>query len=197
MRTLNTLDSNFIDLEKAIYYFIRTTIFRDGCPDRGFKKELIHNEYTYIKNRYEEYEKNKGQLENISNSKFTKTNCPKKSDLPKSLYCELYSLYDSKEELKEKIRDNSEVICPYCGIKETPYHVDHILPRSKYPEFSMFSHNLVGVCSVCNSRYKGDTFVKNGERQFFNPYGDSFIDDIEFVKCELLVTELTQTQKQL
>jgi len=54
----------------------------------------------------------------------------------------------------------------------------------------MFSHNLVAVCSVCNSRYKGDTFIKNGERQFFNPYGDSFIDDIEFVKCELLVNDI-------
>ena len=185
MRTLNTLDSNFIDLEKVVYYFNRTTIYRNGHRNNGFKKELIHNEYDYIKSRYEEYESYKEQLENIPDSKFIKTKC-----LTKSIYCELYSLYDSKEELKEKIRDKSESRCPYCGIIETPYHVDHILPRSKYPEFSMFSHNLVGVCSVCNSRYKGDIFVEDGERQFFNPYGDSFINDVEFIECILSVDDI-------
>jgi len=85
MRTLNTLDSNFIDLEKVIYYFNRTTIFRDGHPSRGFKKELIHNEHAYIKSRYEEYENHKERLENIHDSKFTKTKCPTES-ITKSIY---------------------------------------------------------------------------------------------------------------
>ena len=143
------------------------------------------NEYDYIKERYEEYKNNKEQLENILDSKFIRNKCP-----AQTIYCELYGLYDSKEKLKYQIRERSEVICPYCGIQETPYHVDHILPRSKYPEFSMFNHNLIGVCSVCNSRYKGDDFVSDGERQFFNPYVDTFIEDKQFVKCSLSVNEI-------
>jgi len=185
MRLLSLLESNLIDLDKVIYYYSGTGVYRDGHPRNGFKKELIHNEYDYIKERYEEYKNNKEQLENITDSKFTKIKC-----LAQNIYCELYGLYDSKEELKNRIRERSEVICPYCGIQETPYHVDHILPRSKYPEFSMFNHNLIGVCSVCNSRYKGDDFVLNGERQFFNPYVDTFIEDKQFVKCNLTVNEI-------
>ena len=183
MRTLNLLDSNFTDLDKVIYYYTGDRIYTEGHPTRGFKKELIHNEYDYIKERYKEYERNKEKLENITNSKFRQNKC-----LAQNIYYELYSLYDSKEELKHKIRKRSKVICPYCGIQETPYHVDHILPRSKYPEFSMFNHNLIGVCSVCNSRYKGDDFVLNGERQFFNPYVDTFVENKQFVECSLSVS---------
>jgi len=46
MRLLNSLDSNFSDLEKTIYYFNGNTIYRDGHPEKGVKKELINNEYA-------------------------------------------------------------------------------------------------------------------------------------------------------
>ncbi len=187
MRTLSLLDSNFIDLERVIYYYLGARIYREGDPQNGFKKELIHDEYDYIKERYEEYDNNILRLEDIERSQILKT---WKCSVFKNLYCELYELYDSKDELKTKIRDRSESRCPYCGTIDNPFNVDHILPRSKYPEFSMFNHNLIGVCSSCNTRYKGDDFILGGERQFFNPYIDTFIDDNQFLICCLSVNDI-------
>ena len=51
-----------------------------------------------------------------------------------------------------------------------------------FPEFSIHSPNLIHVCSICNSKYKGDDVVNSlGERKFFNPYFDDFIETIQFL----------------
>lgn len=40
--------------------------------------------------------------------------------------------------------------CHLCGSIEKPIHVDHIKPRSKYPELSLDVNNLQILCAACN-----------------------------------------------
>lgn len=42
-------------------------------------------------------------------------------------------------------------VCPYCGFGEIS-EIDHFLPKSIYPEFSVFYFNLVPSCHICNSK---------------------------------------------
>jgi hypothetical protein len=62
--------------------------------------------------------------------------------------------------------------CPVCG-GTTTGTLDHYLPRDVYPEFSIFSLNLVPACPHCNSGSKGTTVkgASYGER-FLHPYFD-------------------------
>ena len=77
--------------------------------------------------------------------------------------------------------------CPYCNRQYiTPIltsngksrgNLDHLLPKSKYPYFSMSIYNLVPVCNSCNSSLKGD---KEFSFASLNPYDESLDDYISF-----------------
>ncbi len=113
---------------------------------------------------------------------------------------ELYALYDSNstdvEKLKKDIKDltiinpktKEGLICSYCGITRSVIHdLDHFMPRSKYPEFSILSNNLIYVCPTCNQDYKKDEFLDTATppvRKFLNPYYDS-LDEEEIIKCNI------------
>lgn len=40
--------------------------------------------------------------------------------------------------------------CMACGVMGSPAHVDHIKPRSKYPELALEFNNLQVLCEACN-----------------------------------------------
>ena len=40
--------------------------------------------------------------------------------------------------------------CMACGVMGSPAHVDHIKPRSKYPELELTFDNLQVLCEACN-----------------------------------------------
>lgn len=77
--------------------------------------------------------------------------------------------------------------CPYCNRQYvTPIltsngksrgNLDHLLPKSKYPYFSMSIYNLVPVCNSCNSSLKGD---KEFSFASLNPYEESLDYYISF-----------------
>jgi hypothetical protein len=88
------------------------------------------------------------------------------------------SLYESPPshqlQFIEKYRDIlSPDVCPMCGGlgKGT---LDHYLPKDDYPDFTIFSKNLVPACD-CNS--KRNTTVKgdNEPERVIHPYYDTFI----------------------
>ena len=60
--------------------------------------------------------------------------------------------------------------CPFCnfGSVET---LDHILPKSRFPAFSVKPTNLVGCCDRCN-RLKLETAPTNPGDAFLHPYFD-------------------------
>lgn len=58
--------------------------------------------------------------------------------------------------------------CPMCGGTGVA-ELDHVLPKSDYPEFSTFSFNLVPTCSGCNRRRSN----KGNKYHFIHPYFDT------------------------
>ena len=40
--------------------------------------------------------------------------------------------------------------CACCGSEQEPFHVDHIKPRSKYPDLQYALTNLQVLCADCN-----------------------------------------------
>lgn len=80
-----------------------------------------------------------------------KTKQPKKN---KTKYISPQVFYESREwqELRYKAIKLSDGKCQACGIngKETQIHVDHIKPRSKYPELELVLSNLQILCRPCN-----------------------------------------------
>lgn len=63
--------------------------------------------------------------------------------------------------------------CQYCGIGSADTF-DHYLPRSIFPEFAVFSLNLLPCCDTCN-KHKSNIFLIDGKRQIINLYYDNLI----------------------
>lgn len=78
-------------------------------------------------------------------------------------------------------------VCPYCNRQYiTPVYstsgklradLDHFLPKTKYPFFSMSLYNLVPSCKFCNSSLKG---TKEFDFDSLNPYECNIDDYIKF-----------------
>jgi 5-methylcytosine-specific restriction endonuclease McrA len=62
-------------------------------------------------------------------------------------------------------------ICPYCdhGPVST---LDHVLPKTLFPDFAVSPSNLVGVCSECNF-LKRSVAPERAEEVFLHPYFDN------------------------
>lgn len=85
----------------------------------------------------------------------------------------------------DKIMINANGICPYCGIGY-PMELDHYLPKSKFPQFSIFPLNLVPSCEQCNKSGKGANFAKNKGEQILHPYlDDSLYYDNRWISAKL------------
>lgn len=166
----------------------------DGDVIEG--REKVNENISTVKTSFVAYQSNKDKLENLTPEAYAITSYSKckelsEEDRKKELYCCLYKLYDSKSNhsniFKQSIKETSKNKCPYCSI-DTPSHLDHYLPRSKFPEFSVLSLNLIYSCSICNSNYKGDKYLNDdNERLYVNPYFDDFIENIAFLKCKIEV----------
>lgn len=71
--------------------------------------------------------------------------------------------------------------CPYCGVGR-PRALDHYLPKSTFPSYSIYSWNLIPCCSDCNTRKSKK--VGTGSARFIHPYFD------KLPSSPLLVAEL-------
>jgi len=151
----------------------------DGItPKAG--NNILHTNITFVQNRISSYQSSVNNFSPLPMFIYSDNNLKNK----------LYNIYDSTSKnikvLKAKIRNLSKTVCPYCGIQNEPYRIDHYLPRSVYPEFSIFSDNLIPSCDICNDIYKKDHYISSdGLRLFYNPYFDNFIDNEQFLKCDL------------
>ncbi|MDM1496668.1 HNH endonuclease [Myroides odoratimimus] len=76
--------------------------------------------------------------------------------------------------------------CPYCTIRMVST-IDHFLPKSEYPNYSITPINLIPACKDCNTDKKtGYPKVKND--QLFHPYFDK-VDNIAWIKAEIIPSE--------
>lgn len=63
--------------------------------------------------------------------------------------------------------------CPMCGSAGAGT-LDHVLPRDSYPEFSLFSLNLVPACK-CNSLRQNDVIGPVAGQRVLHPYFDDIL----------------------
>lgn len=62
--------------------------------------------------------------------------------------------------------------CPFCGGIGTPRNLDHFLPKTHFPQFSVLPWNLVPACRDCNMDGKATAFATRAEDQIIQPYAD-------------------------
>lgn len=77
-------------------------------------------------------------------------------------------------------------ICPYCTIRSVKT-IDHFLPKSEYPSYSITPSNLVPSCRDCNTDKK-ISYPTNSSNQTFHPYFDK-VDTECWIKAKLEQTE--------
>ena len=111
-----------------------------------------------------------------------------KSDL-KKLYSSYFVPSDKPTRyVYERILSSSENnICPFCGFGHTK-NLDHFLPKSKHPRFSVTPHNLVPACRDCNMDKLATTSSKKDE-QCIHPY----YDELFFFSEQWLFAEVRRT----
>ena len=73
--------------------------------------------------------------------------------------------------------------CPICdkrwGFNDK--NLDHVLPKSKFPQFAITPHNLVTTCDTCNKR-KHDGHGKDESTGVFNAYFHE-VSLAKYIKC--------------
>jgi len=122
----------------------------------------------HVNNRYNEYSNNCIELSVLQQLDiFTEAEI---KDLI-SCYGENIEFSRIEKEIKELQEIAMQSVCPYCGIGE-PNTIDHYIPKSLYPEFSVFGLNLIPCCWTCNME-KGEKWLENGNRRIINFYFDS------------------------
>lgn len=68
--------------------------------------------------------------------------------------------------------DNANSLCSMCGSMHSGT-LDHVLPKEKYPEFSVFTKNLVPACK-CNT-FKSTTIANSAGHRMLHPYFDNVL----------------------
>lgn len=61
-----------------------------------------------------------------------------------------------RKEVRDYYRDEQRLTCPYCGRFREEFHggvwdIDHIIPKSSYPEYLYTPKNLAVTCKDCNT----------------------------------------------
>ena len=112
----------------------------------------------------------------------------------------LYGIYDATSKTKaiKAIREWSLSTCPMCGAAGVGT-VDHYLPRETYPEFSVFTPNLIPACNLCNSKAKKTT-VKGAtaSERFLHPYFNKLVKrDLWLVRFNIQGMAVTFTAEPL
>lgn len=106
---------------------------------------------------------------------------------------DLLKLYTSKNKRLIHLKYNVTTVldnramntCQYCSIAPIS-SLDHIVPKSTFPEFSVNPKNLLPACSICNS-YKSENWKENNKTLFLNLYTDA-IPKEQFLFVDLIIS---------
>ena len=97
-----------------------------------------------------------------------------------------YSFYKSREwlELRVRVLEKYECKCMMCGrspkFHRVVIHVDHIKPRSKFPNLSLDFNNLQLLCAACNrgKSNKYETDWRPHEKDISNELDEEHLSNI-------------------
>lgn len=136
------------------------------CPHGNRYRISAH--MPYILNRYNFYLENQSSLEMITPDKrFDKRD----AEILRSQFHHGAAFQRERGKMIDELWSEIKGKCPFCMISE-PTTLDHYFPESKYPEFILFTYNLVPCCGQCNGLKGASLFGDNGERLFFHYYFD-------------------------
>ncbi len=193
MKQLNELDIDNIKLYEDIVDnkkyknehcdFCDTKIDCNLCEFGG--RGLMNMAKNQIFDRYKIYYDNKKTL-----NKIERVSLLNKDQIIaiKSSYKNSVIFKDAKKRILDNIPNNAKGICPFCMISE-PNTFDHYFPESIYPEYILFTHNLVPCCSYCNT-LKGDLLFDEfkKERKFIHFYFDD-LPQTDYLKAKFWIEE--------
>lgn len=165
--------------KKNAYKFHRLVLSRKNNKSKRIVAEIE----CKLRRRFGLYKHlmNEDQLEKLTHLKLT--------DERKEALKDLYS-FSSKSfrelytELTTDAHNRKSNLCPYCLLELTST-LDHIIPKTPFPEYSTHPYNLIPCCSTCNSK-KNDIWQKDGKRIILNFYID-VIPDIQVLYAEPLI----------
>ena len=171
-----------------------------NAKNKGERKTRLQNIGLIIEEEYKIYSAlfKKNELNSlVSNSELNE----------KIIQSDLLSLYGFQSNtikiLREKIRNlqpsTIRITCQNCTI-DTVGTLDHVLPKTAYPGFSVNPLNLFPCCSKCNS-YKLDSISSTTNQKFLNLYLDElpeeqylfvnvFLDNFEEVNFNFFLKNL-------
>lgn len=145
------------------------------------KKPTLEALSDRVKLRYDEYDLkfNANDLIQITRSNW--------SEEEKEALIYLYEsnsriVSNLKVEIKETQDEHLRQICPNCGILPA-LEVDHYVPKELYPDFSIYSRNLIWSCKTCNGK-KLQYWKEATYRGIINFYIDD-IPSFNFLGCKV------------
>lgn len=144
-------------------------------------KRLLKSYEGYIKEDYIYYKNHSKNIEEInSDSRITSEVGETLRDTYKS---NPKSLQRVKKSIKENLPEIVKAKCPYCMISAHSTF-DHYLDKAGFPEYSLFSLNLIPACAECNSLKKDFLLDENKKRMFINFIYDE-LPAYPFLKYEI------------
>ncbi len=182
MRMLIPFEKGQEEILLGIYSRKRGSIKDEATGVENRVVDIITELYDPIVETYKEYLNSKKTLECLS-----KSIC---NDIQKRAMISCYEQSTKYlEHLKSGILLSQKVdmgkLCQFCGINSANTF-DHYVPKSVFPEFSVFGPNLIPCCSECNS-LKSESWI--GENRFFiNLYYDS-IPNVPIIKAQITIID--------
>lgn len=144
-------------------------------------KQILKDCQLLVLDDYEKYKNNTSDLARISPD--TRITERARDVLKKTYEDNPKALQLMKMDIKEGLPDFLKAKCPYCMIS-AHNTFDHYLDKADYPEYALFSLNLVPACSECNSYKNRFLLDKNGKRLFINFMFDE-LPDYPFLKYKV------------
>lgn len=158
---------------KSIYQTIKNR-------SRGVKKKTILGGIEdYVLQRYSIYDDLKYRLEEMNGSQITDID---EKEALLSCYTRNSKGYLEGEVVAKIIKAQTiqhRQSCPYCGLDKSRT-IDHYLPKSEFPEFSIYPSNLIPCCGHCNLK-KSDNWLEAGKRKYINLYFDDIPSNVRFL----------------
>lgn len=145
----------------------------------GVNKEFFNSNKDEWKKRVNDYVHSEGSPEYV--------------DLWPQIECKkgtFQNLYKTPTEdsvhapILKELRSHELRLCPSCGEAGSPNTLDHYLPISEYPHFSIIPINLFPMCDACQSGKSALTGDLVDPKYFLHPYFDDFMDG-QIVKLDI------------
>lgn len=143
---------------------------------KGQKKNVHKLELMYenLRYKYIEYSNLIEEQENLEYSNFLTY-----KDILKDFY--EHPPKELKALIKQRRHDHGLTECPYCGNPIKPDTLDHFIPKTPWPEYSIYPNNLVPQCRGC-APIKGDEYYckSSDSVKFIHPIFSDLLENTTF-----------------